>query len=104
VQEILEKLRNPNIDRLDLEEAVFLFSFGNMVLTSYKEQDLEAPTWLEDSIGALKTEIKDRRRDNVLAALKENEAKYAALKTAEEKRKDIAAEIERLKSLKASLA
>jgi hypothetical protein len=94
---VLEKLRNLNIERMiDLDEAVALFAFGNMVLTSYKDQTLEPPAWLTDNLSVLGKDIKERRRDNLEAALKEALAKKSALRTAEEKRADLDGEIERL--------
>lgn len=95
---MLEQLRNVNVDRMDLDEVVALLTFGEQLQANYTANALEVPEWITDKTSALKKEAQRRRRDNLEAALKSAVARKEALKTADQKRADTDAEIERLKA------
>lgn len=93
---MLGTLKNLQIDRIDIDEAIALFGFGKTLSTLYGEFSLPVPEWLDDRLGALKKEIVERRRDYLENRLKEAKARRSALRTAEEKRADVDNEIAEL--------
>lgn len=93
---MLDQLRQINTDRLDIDEAVALLSFGRGVRATYVEHDMTPPDWLTENVSVLEREVKARRRDNLERALKAAQARKDSLRTAEEKRATVDAEIERL--------
>jgi hypothetical protein len=89
---LLERLRNLNIDRIDIDDAIELVTFGRVAETTYSGYQVPTPAWLKDSITALDGEIKSRRRDMLLARQKEIAARLSALKTRDEKKAELEAE------------
>lgn len=97
-ENVLDRIRNFNSERSDLDEMVELLVIGEEILGGYEKNSLEAPEWLKDNVGVLRKEIAARRRDNLERALKLAEGRLETLKSAEEKRQDTAAEITRLRA------
>ena len=95
---MLEQLRNFNLDRIDLDEMVALFAFGENLKVVYGNLLLEVPEWVTDNVATLQKEIHSRRRDSLEKELKKAQASLESLKTADEKRQDIRAKIERLQT------
>lgn len=93
---MLEKLKALNLDRMDVDEAIELVTFGRVAEKTYSDYQVPSPEWLKDSIAALDGEIKRRRRDMLEARLKEVKARQTALKSREEKKAELDAELERL--------
>lgn len=93
---MMDQLRNLNMDRIDMDDAVALLAFGRTVVKTYEENSLETPEWLKESIAQLEREVKARRRDNLERALKNARARRDSLKTAEEKRATLDEEIARI--------
>lgn len=96
---MLDKIRTLNLERLDAEEAIELVAAGRAALTEYGRYSLPAPAWLTDGVNALDADIQRRRTDMLQARRKELLAKQAALKSREEQRADIEAELARLGEL-----
>jgi hypothetical protein len=94
----LDALKNFDADRVDADELVALFAFGNHLKATYEGLLLEVPEWLKDNTESIKKTINQRREDMLQRALKNAESRLEALKTSEEKRGDLKAEIERLKA------
>lgn len=94
---MLDKLKGLNTDRLDIDDVVAYLAFANSVKVEFEKHELEVPDWLTETIDALKTEVKARRRDNLMRALKAAEAKAAGLRSPEQKRRDAQADIKRIK-------
>ena len=92
--QLLEALRGVNTDRLDTDEAVLLYAASQQLVQTYSGFSLPTPVWLTDAAGALKKEIQSRREDELQRRLKSIKAQREQLKTADEKRKDLAAEEE----------
>lgn len=93
---MLEKLRSINIDRMDIDEAIELAAFGKVAATTYGAYEVPVPDWLTDSLKTLDADIKRRRRDALEARLKTLQARKAALRSRDEERADIDAELARL--------
>ncbi len=94
----IDQLKNLQLPRLDLDEAIALSAFARTIKSEYEHVDAEAPVWLDDSIREIRNEIRDRLRDSVQKRLRELYARRDALSTAEEKRAKIAEEIKKLES------
>lgn len=96
--EMFEKLRNLNIDRLSVDEAVFLLTSAKTFAAGYAEIGIPVPEWLGDNIRSLEKDVKSRQRDEMERRLREAKTRRNSLRTAEEKRKDIDEEIARLEA------
>ena|SRR6185436_3617338 len=90
------QLKNLNLDRLDLEEAVSLSAFGVIVQQRYLALALEAPEWLSVNLKTLDREIESRVSDDLTKQLREKRARLESLKPADQKRRELALEIKRL--------
>jgi hypothetical protein len=84
------------VDGLQLDEAVALLGFAHTMKGTFEATVGEVPQWLSDSINALDKEVKSRAQDALERRLKELQIQEDRLKSAEEKRADIAKEKERL--------
>jgi hypothetical protein len=98
--ESLNALRNvqSNLTRPDFDELMALRAFATTLALTYGDLELEQPEWLAEAKAALDKEIHGRNRDNLERELKETESRLEALKSADEKRMDLKAKAERLKS------
>lgn len=90
---MLEKLKNLNVDRLDIEEAVALATWGRATQNGYTHYQVPAPKWLGDAIDTLDVEINRRRREMLLARKAELEANLTQLRTREERKADAQSEL-----------
>src|SRR5574341_211588 len=95
---MLDKLKNLNLNRSEVDELVALHAFGAGLVGAFGTLDLESPQWLQDSMAMLTKEIKARHEDALEAQLKETESQLDALKTADEKRQDLRAQAARLRA------
>lgn len=91
-----QKLKNLDVEKTDLDEQVFLLATAEQVKGKYEVLLLPVPDWLENASKLLKLEIDLRRKDMLAKRKRELENGLAALRTAEEKRADMRAELERL--------
>ena len=95
---MIETLRTLVIDRIDLDEAVWLSLCAETLWIHYEAHELEPPDWLQDRIDDLKSEIKARRDDNLRKAIKDAEAELTKLASREEKRTDLVQKLAELKA------
>ena len=95
---MLEQLKNLNLERLDLEEAVSLVHFAKGLRAEFESQTLDVPEWLDDSIRSLTREIRDRQADSRARRIKEIKARLATLKTTEERRSELSEELKKLEA------
>lgn len=95
---MLEQLKRFDPEAGDLEEAIALAAFASIFQGQYQMRSLETPTWLRDKREALDREIQKRHRDYLEKELKEEVSRLDKLKTAEEKRVETKAKIERIKA------
>lgn len=91
-----ERLKTLNTDRLNVDEAVELLAQSRQVAAEYDLQQLPQPSWLRDGAMLLANEVSRKRRDALLARRRELEAQQAALKTPQERRRDIEAELSKV--------
>lgn len=98
---MMEQIRNLNLDRIDLDDAVGMLAFANVVSATYAEMKMEPPAWFTDKRGSLSGYVEQRRKENLTKAAKEIKAELNKLKTAEEKRSELNA---RLKEIEAAMA
>lgn len=82
--------------RYDLEEMISMRAHATSMLAVYTEMGMEAPLWLSDAYDKLNKEIKARARDALEAELREVSAREESLKTAAEKREDLATRRKRI--------
>lgn len=90
------QLRQLNLDRLDIDEAVALSAFGGALQARYEELGVAVPDWLDANMKTLDREIADRVRDGLSKDLREKRARLESLKPADQKRRELATEIKRL--------
>jgi hypothetical protein len=95
---LLNDLKNFDTDGGDVDELVALLTFGNQMSQTYTSKSLEVPGWLSDKLGAIAAEIDYRHKDALVKEYKETKNRLESLKTNEEKRADLTAKLERLKT------
>lgn len=96
---MLERLKNLNIDGMDIDEAVALSAFARGMKAEYDTLALETPEWLDTRIREVRREIKSRTQDLLERRLREAKARREALKPATERRQEVDDEIARLEKL-----
>ncbi len=94
----LERLKNLDFERLDVDEMVAMSAFARQIATEYDTLLLNRPEWLDVKTVELKREIQTRLADLRDKRMREIRAKIATLKTAEEKRADLAKELAELEA------
>lgn len=94
----IERIRNFDADKLSLDEIVELAAFARVFREEYEKNGGEVPTWLSDSLKGLRREINARQLDSVEKTLREKLSRLEALKPTEQKRQELQAEIDALKS------
>lgn len=94
--QLLAEIRTVSVDGMDLHDAVVAITIVKLLKTEYEVHGLPPPDWLDARLTELQEEVKNRKRDYLQRALKSAQARQSTLKTAEEKRKDVQEEIERL--------
>lgn len=93
---MIEKLKSFNPAAGDVDEAVELYAIGLTVATAYAALAVPTPSWLSEKLKDVESEVKRWARDAKALRLKEAQLKLNSLKTAEEKRTELKAEIEKL--------
>lgn len=93
---LFQKIRTLNLDRMDVDEAIELVTFARQATGTYDSYKVPTPQWLSDGIAMLDGEIKRRRRDMLEARQREIKATLTTLKTREEKRSELEAELAQL--------
>lgn len=96
--QLLQQLKGVQVDGLQLDEAVLLLAIAGKMDEAYQQTVGEAPQWLTDARETLQKEVKSRSQDALEKRLKELEAQEDRLKSAQEKREDIAKERARIEA------
>jgi len=96
VSERVEELKNFNVDRLSVEEMVYLAVEAQRLREGFEARAMPAPEWLMDQIRTLNVEIDRRKRDDLEKRLKELKSADAADMTASERREARRLERERI--------
>ena len=96
----MDALKNFDLpaDRLDVADLIGLSAFARIATDEYAKHGLTVPEWVTDKQNLVAREISTRSADAKAARLKDLKARRAALKTAEEKRVDLDAEIAKLEA------
>jgi len=97
----IDRLKNFNVDATDIDELVAISAFARSLAAEYEANTLEKPEWLETKSAELKREINGRQADARAKKIKEIKLKLGTLKTAEEKRNELNAELARLEGVTA---
>lgn len=95
---MLNQLKNFEADRMDADELVALSSLARQMTAEYAVLAIDPPEWLEIRSAELKREIGTRAADIRAKRIREIEARLATLKTTEEKKSDLTAELAKLKA------
>ncbi len=96
---MLAQLKGVVLPRTDVEEMVALLVFGEGLAAKYQDLEIPVPDWVQDKIAALTKEVEARNHDALLARIRQAEGRLEAMKPTEQKRKELAADIKRLKAL-----
>lgn len=91
---MLTQLKNLNVDRMGLDEALALYAFGKTLQLEYDAFQIDTPAWLTENMATLKRDVQGRVRDELLRKIQMDEAALETLKTQAEKRKETAARLE----------
>jgi hypothetical protein len=78
--EDLQILRNFDADGTDSDALVALYASGKSIREAYAEHGLDIPSWLTESLRAVKREIGERQRDFKARELKMLRAKIESKK------------------------
>lgn len=98
---MLNLLKNFDAERMDVDELVALSLFARQLHGEYETLNLDVPDWVDESTRGVRLEIRSRVSDLLAKRLKEAKARRASLRTTEEKRTELDAEIEKLEKLHA---
>ena len=94
-----QELRGVDVDAISqVEEIVALLAIAKAIRAEFEAHTslIETPEWLDDKIKSLGRELKARTADVLEKRYRETLAKRESLRTPEEKRKAVDAEIEAL--------
>jgi hypothetical protein len=82
-----------SIGRLETEDLIELSAFARTYEAEFTALGVETPEWVTNQTKALRREIKARNADALAARLRELKARREALKTPDEKREALDAQI-----------
>jgi vacuolar-type H+-ATPase subunit I/STV1 len=102
---ILQELRTLQADNVQPEDIVATLAIAKAIRKEFEESGalVEAPAWLDDKIRSLQRELKLRTADVLEKRLADVRAKRDSLKTAEERRRDLDAEAERIQKAREAI-
>lgn len=95
---MLDKVKAFDENRASLEEMVELSAMARLLESEFKETGAEAPEYLSAQAKSIRRAINSRTRDLIEKQISEAESRLESLKTAEQKRQDLAAQISALKA------
>lgn len=95
---MLQQLRNLNVDRIDLDEAIALEAYGGMVRDRYVARQLPIPEWIEDALRLLGKEILSRRSEMLEKRRRELRARLEAEMTASERKAKLRKELDEVET------
>lgn len=90
---MIDALKALNVERIDLEQAVELKAAAAAQLAVYLGHEIPVPAWLTTASNALDEDIRRRQRDALKARQRELTSKLAGLRSREELRADLEAEL-----------
>lgn len=96
---MIEQLKRLDIEvEIDTDELILAKGLLRMVDEGYQEAGVDTPTWVTDKLKNVSEEINRKNRAELEALLKKAQARRMALRTADEKRKALEAQISELEA------
>jgi len=96
---MLSEFRTFNKDRMDLDELVALAAFGRSLREEYAAQKVDEPDFVNIQLKTINREIQDRVSDLRETRKKQIKAKLQNLKTPQERRAELEAELAELETV-----
>lgn len=96
---MLEQFKAFNANKAEIEEIVSLSAFGRSLTAEYVALGVEAPSWVDARQSEIKRELSARLADVREKRKREIRAALTTLRTAEEKRADLAKELAQLEAV-----
>jgi hypothetical protein len=90
---MLEKLKVLSLDRMSVDEGVELLTVGRQAASTYDALGLPKPEWLTKAVTDLEVDLNRRREDLLQAEISRLLNRKAALRTRDEERADIDAQL-----------
>lgn len=90
---VLIVTESTDIEQNSVEELFIAKSQLKTIDDGYQEMKLDTPEWITDKLSTITREITLRVRSELQRKLRQAKARRSALKTADEKRKDLEDEI-----------
>jgi len=85
---VMARLQNLVINRMELDEAIELSTWAELLREGYKKHQMSSPEWLDDGIRTLDRFITDKTRDKMEMELRELAQAEAADRTQSERREE----------------
>lgn len=96
---MLKELKTFSASNADVEEMIELSAFGRSISAEYAALGIEAPKWIEEKQTEVRRELNARLADAREKRKREIRAALTTLRTAEEKRADLAKELAQLEAV-----
>jgi len=96
---MLDTFKTFNKDRMDLDELVTLAAFGRSLREEYAAQKVDEPDFVNIQLKTINREIQDRVSDLRETRKKQIKAKLQNLKTPQERRAELEAELAELETV-----
>jgi seryl-tRNA synthetase len=90
---MLNELKAVNVNRLDMDELILLSSTAKSMKREFEGNGVEIPEWLDDVARRLQREITSKNSDAVAAKVRHIQQKIDNLKTANEKKAELEAQL-----------
>lgn len=87
-----DQLKGLDVNREQLDDLILLNEQGNLLRNGYERAQIDIPDWLSGALDTLQVEIGRQTRDRLELRLKELDQAANTLKTAAERRVEIAEE------------
>ena len=94
--QVIINLKAIVIDTTDVENLMIVKNYLMVIDKEYQNLSLDTPEWVTDKLGEVSREIDSRVKAELTLMLKQAKSRRAALKTADEKRNDLDAQIKTL--------
>jgi DNA repair exonuclease SbcCD ATPase subunit len=103
---MIDQLKRANLDNYDLEQLIELSAIARLIRNEFEVNTTgaEAPKWLDDRTREVRRAIATKQEDILEARLNELKSRRSTLRTAEEKRSELDAEIAKVEAARAGKA
>lgn len=93
---ILIAVQSTDLDTIDIHDLFIAQNQLGVIVNGYADRKLDPPDWVSDKLADVTREIDFRLRAELQRRLKNAQSRRSALRTADEKRKDLDVEIAEL--------